>query len=492
MHAFAYPLLIAYLAIIAVFCLYGLHRYWLLWLFVRTGGLRTAAREPDRRFDELPKITVQLPMFNEAAVAERIITAACAIDYPRELLQIQVLDDSTDDSAEIAADCCRRMAEAGHDIQYLHRDDRDGYKAGALANGMASATSDLIAVFDADFVPPPDVLHRTVHHFTDESLGMVQMRWGHLNRDRSLLTRIQAMCLDGHFVIEQTARARTGRWFNFNGTAGIWRRRAIGDAGGWRHDTLTEDTDLSYRAQLAGWKFRYLPHVVCPAEIPPTVGALMTQQHRWNKGLVQTALRLLPRIMRSDAPLRAKIEGWFHLTSPLPYAALLLLTLLILPAFFVGLPTTGISAIAALTLGVCCLALGTFAACAFCVAGQWAQGRAVLPAVLRLPALLAVGVGVSVLNTRAIVEALIGRKSPFVRTPKFGDGGRSAAASSARTKRGVPIGAIELLLGLLMIACIALTFTQPFTLVGLPFILLFACGYLVIGLPPLRRLIQRA
>jgi cellulose synthase/poly-beta-1,6-N-acetylglucosamine synthase-like glycosyltransferase len=244
MNALTLLLLVYYAAVLAVICLYGAHRYWVVWAFLRNRK-RSGEVEPAGRFDRLPSVTIQLPMFNERHVAQRVIEAACAIDYPRDLLQVQVLDDSTDESGEIARRCCERLAAAGHNVEYVHRSNREGFKAGALAHGLASARGEFIAVFDADFVPPPDTLCRTIQHFTDPRLGMVQLRWSHLNRHASLLTEIQAMFLDGHFVVEQTARFGAGRWFNFNGTAGIWRRASIEDAGGWQHDTLTEDTDLS-------------------------------------------------------------------------------------------------------------------------------------------------------------------------------------------------------------------------------------------------------
>jgi cellulose synthase/poly-beta-1,6-N-acetylglucosamine synthase-like glycosyltransferase len=485
MDALAPPLLSYYVAAIAVFCVYGLHRYWLVSRLPRAN--RTI--DPPSRFERLPRVTVQLPMFNEARVAERIITAAAALDYPRDRLQIQVLDDSTDECAETARRVSERLAAGGLDIQYLHRSHREGYKAGALAAGLRSAAGEFIAVFDADFVPPPDVLKRMIHHFTDRSVGMVQARWAHLNREESLLTRVQALCLDGHFVIEQAVRAATGRWFNFNGTAGIWRRRCIDDAGGWQHDTLTEDTDLSYRAQLAGWTFRYLPNVACPAELPHDIGALMGQQHRWTKGLTQTAIKLLPAIMHADVPLKTKVEAWFHLTSPLPYVALLVLTLIVGPAFFVSMPGTGMSGPVALVLGLGCLTLGTLATCAFYIAAQRAQGRSIIAAILLLPVLMAIGVGMSLINTRAIVEALLGRHSAFVRTPKTGGAHRAATepVGMPPRRRFRPVGAPESLLGALMIGCHAFALREPFTLVSVPFLVLFAAGYLGIGLPRLWR-----
>ena len=225
-----------------------------------------------------------MPIFNEMYVVERLIDAVSRIDYPRGLLEIQVLDDSTDETQGIARAKVERLRKAGIDIHYLHRDNRQGYKAGALQEGLKVARGELVAVFDADFVPTPDFLLRSVHFFTDEKIGMVQVRWEHLNRDYSHLTQAQAIFLDGHFVIEHTARNRSGRFFNFNGTAGVWRKATIADAGGWQHDTLTEDLDLSYRAQLAGWQFVYLPEVVSPAEVPVEMNAFKSQQHRWAKG----------------------------------------------------------------------------------------------------------------------------------------------------------------------------------------------------------------
>ena len=479
-------LLAYYIAVWAVICLYGLHRYWVLWVFLRNKGWKSAP-QPMGRFDTLPTVTVQLPMFNERHVAERIITASCRLDYPPDKLQIQVLDDSTDDSAEIARRCCERMRAAGHDVQYLHRANREGFKGGALANGMATATGEFIALFDADFVPPPDILYNTIHHFTDPTIGMVQTRWAHLNRDDSILTQVQSMLLDGHFVIEQTARACRGRWFNFNGTAGVWRRTCIEEAGGWQHDTLTEDTDLSYRAQLAGWRFRYLPNVTCPAEVPPTVSAFMSQQHRWNKGLMQTAIKLLPRIFRSKAPLATKIEAFFHLTAPVPYIAVLLLILLALPGLYVALPIYEMQPVAALSLGGAFLVLGMIAACTFYIVSQCAQGYSFWRTVLRLPALMAIGVGINVLNTKAAVEALLGHQSPFVRTPKFAGAEVSDPDPILRKRRPrLPGGTIELSLAGLMILCIALSVTRPFVMIGVPFLILFAVGYLAIGLPSLR------
>ena len=491
MNALSIMLLVYYGAIMAVICVYGLHRYWIVWLFIRHRH-RVDGAKPAACFDALPRVTVQLPMFNEQHVAERVIEAACGIDYPADLLEVQVLDDSTDDSAGIARRCCERLAAAGHCVRYIHRDNRSGFKAGALADGLDSARGEFIMVFDADFVPPPDVVRRVIDHFTDEQLGMVQLRWSHLNRHDSLLTEIQAMFLDGHFVIEQTARAAGGRWFNFNGTAGVWRRTCIDDAGGWQHDTLTEDTDLSYRAQMKGWRFRYLPTVTCPAEVPPTVSAFLTQQHRWNKGLIQTAIKLMPRIMTSRAPLKTKLEAWFHLTSPLVHVAIILLALLAVPILLLPwqVGDLDISVPVAVGLGGSLLILGTLAACTFYLASQWAQGMSLWQTTLRLPALMALGVGISVTNTRAVVEAVLGRRSPFLRTPKY-NGATTSATDPLLRRRRLPAGAAELAIGILMAMCFAAAILRPHTIIGAPFLLLFAVGYLGIGFPRLRRSWER-
>lgn len=295
------------------------------------------------------------------------------------------------------------------------------------------------------------------------------------------------MFLDGHFIVEQAARARSGRWFNFNGTAGIWRRSCIDDAQGWQHDTLTEDADLSYRAQLKGWKFIYRDDVMCPAEIPPTINAFLSQQHRWNKGLIQCAIKLLPRIMRSDAPLGTKIEAWFHLTSPVVHVAILLLVTLVVPSLLITLPLENVDRLYGLLYGGVFLGLGAMAACTFYIASQSAQGFSIFKTMARLPALLAIGVGITVLNSKALGEAVIGKKSPFVRTPKYnGEATSELDPLEAKRKRHLPAGSIELVLGMLMSVCFFIALTKPFSLVGAPFILLFASGFLAIGIASLR------
>src|SRR3954468_7985878 len=326
-------LLFPYFLVMFVLAMYGIHRYTMCYLYFKHRKRHNP--EPPQRFAELPRVTVQLPIFNEQFVIDRLIEAVCAMEYPREKLEIQVLDDSTDETREVAAGIVARYAALGHPISYIHRTNRHGFKAGALDAGLKVAKGEFIAIFDADFVPPPDWLMRVIHHFAEPQIGMVQTRWTHLNRDYSLLTRIEAILLDGHFILEHGARSRTGDFFNFNGTAGMWRRQAISDGGGWQHDTLTEDTDLSYRSQLKGWKFKYLQDVECPAELPIEMTAFKTQQARWAKGLIQVGKKILPKVFSSDVPRHIKMEAWYHLTANLSYPLMIVLSTLLMPAMII-------------------------------------------------------------------------------------------------------------------------------------------------------------
>ncbi|HET7441402.1 MAG TPA: cellulose synthase family protein, partial [Terriglobales bacterium] len=332
-NAFDLMLLVPYFVVLVLLASYGIHRYILVYLYFKNKKKQTTA--PREYFSELPRVTVQLPIFNEQYVVERLVEAVCRLDYPREKLDIQLLDDSTDETVAVARALVERYAALGHPITYHHRSNREGFKAGALAEGLKSAKGELVAIFDADFVPPEDFLLRTVHHFTDQKIGMVQTRWTHINRHYSFLTEVEAILLDGHFVLEHSGRASSGVFFNFNGTAGLWRRRAIEEAGGWQHDTLTEDTDLSYRAQLKGWKFIYLQDVECPAELPVEMTAFKTQQARWAKGLIQTGKKILPSVLKSHEPFRVKLEAWYHLTANLSYPLMVVLSVLLLPAMII-------------------------------------------------------------------------------------------------------------------------------------------------------------
>ena len=326
-------ILVSYFFVLSILAIYGWHRYYLVYLYMKHKG---NAPVPPPVLVDLPRVTVQLPIFNEMYVADRLIDTVCELDYPRELLEIQVLDDSTDETTSIAELAVRRHAARGFDIHYLHRVDRTGYKAGALEAGLQQATGEFIAIFDADFIPSTDFLKRTLPHFsTDPKIGMVQARWGHINQDYSLLTKIQSILLDAHFVLEHGARNRSGCFFNFNGTAGIWRRETIASAGGWQHDTLTEDLDLSYRAQLEGWRFVFLPDLVSPAEVPVEMNSFKSQQHRWAKGSIQTCIKLLPRILGSNQPFSVKAEAFFHLSANFNYLLMSLLSILMFPAMYV-------------------------------------------------------------------------------------------------------------------------------------------------------------
>ncbi len=481
-----WPTTTIYLVLMALIGMYGVHRYWLVLLFDRH---RHDRPRPEQYFNPLPRVTVQLPMFNEGRVASRIIDAACRLDYPRDRIQIQVLDDSNDGSLSQVEDRVNYWQARGVDIQLLHRTDRTGYKAGALQSALPHAKGELIAIFDADFIPPPSFLRRTVHYFTDPKLGMVQTRWTHLNRDDSVLTRGQAIFLDGHFVIEHAARNRCGAWINFNGTAGIWRREAIESAGGWQHDTLTEDVDLSYRAQLAGWTFLFLPWVRCPAELPPEINAFKSQQHRWTKGSIQTAIKLLPRLMRARVKPRIKVEAFFHLTSPMVYLYVTLLAVLFYPVIAMNInPFGGLWYGPVLGMGL--FALGTVSAAVFYITSQHAQGRSVWSTIAQIPVLMAIGIGIALNNSIACIEALLGHQSPFVRTPKYNVQDLPSQQRKAQTigpvipipdlKRSVCL--IETGMGIYMLLCIWMSLHTGHSAVSIPFLCLFASGYFYVGL----------
>jgi len=404
-----------YFAVLGILCLYGLHRYVMVYLFYRH-----ARRAPkiEKTFEPLPPVTIQLPIYNELYVAERLIDAACGIDYPRDRFQVQVLDDSTDETCEVARRKVEEWRARGVDIQYIHRTDRAGYKAGALDHGLKTATGEYVAIFDADFVPQPDFLHKTVHYFTDDKVGCVQTRWGHINREYSILTRLQSIFLDGHFMMEHAARNRSGRFFNFSGTAGMWRRKAIDEAGGWQHDTLTEDLDLSFRAQLKTWKFVFLPEVETPAELPVEMNGFKSQQHRWVKGSMQTSKKLLADVVRAKIPLHVKAEGVVHLLGNTAYVLTLFLALLAFPvAYF----RPRLDMRTSVTLDLVVFGLATLSVCVFYLTsqGELHGFKGVLRTLFYTPMLLCMGIGMCIANTRAVLEGLLTRGGEFVRTPKY-------------------------------------------------------------------------
>jgi cellulose synthase/poly-beta-1,6-N-acetylglucosamine synthase-like glycosyltransferase len=462
-----------YFLTLVILAVFGLHRYIMVFLYYRHRDRRALPVAPPAR---LPRVTVQLPLYNEMYVVDRLLDSVCRIDYPKDLLEIQVLDDSTDETVAIAEAAVERHRAEGFDVHHLRRDNRHGFKAGALHEGLKAAKGEFVLIFDADFIAPPDILMKTLGHFSDPKVGMVQVRWGHVNRDYSLLTQVQSVLLDGHFILEHGGRNRSGRFFNFNGTAGIWRRETIADAGGWQHDTLTEDLDLSYRSQMKGWRFVFVQDVVSPAEIPVEMNAFKSQQHRWAKGSIQTCRKLLPRILASDLPRSIKVEAAFHLTANFAYPLMVLLSILMFPAMVIRynmglyeMMIVDIPLFLGATMSVCSFYLMSQRE----IFGEWWRGR-----IKYLPAVLAVGIGLSVNNAKAVLEALFGHTSEFTRTPKYRVEGAGDEWKQKRYRGSLSfVPFAELLLGLYFtaMACYALANGIWGTL---PFILLFQFGFL--------------
>ncbi len=476
MDTFDIVLVAAYFIILAILSFYGFHRYLMVYLFHRH---RKNVAVPKARFEELPRVTVQLPVYNEMYVMERLIDSVCAFDYPRHLLDIQVLDDSTDETQTIAENAVERWRCMGIDIEYIHRDDRTGFKAGALENGLKTAKGEFVAIFDADFVPEPDFLQKAIHHFTDPRVGMVQGRWEHINREYSFLTRTQAIFLDGHFMMESFSRYLSGRFFNFNGTAGILRRKTIEDAGGWQHDTLTEDLDLSYRAQLKGWRFVFLPDLKVPAELPVEMNSFKSQQCRWAKGAMQTAKKSLFRVLRSDVRLEEKFEAWYHLTGNVSYPLMVILSLILFPAMIIRFNQGWFEL---LTIDLPLFILSFSSVSTFYITSQKALHKDWYKRILYLPGLMAVGIGMTISGTKVVLEGLLGVKTPFVRTPKFSVEGNRGDWKSKKYR-----GSFNFL------TLIEITFGLYFTWIAfyawdlgiygvIPFLLLFQFGYLYTGL----------
>jgi cellulose synthase/poly-beta-1,6-N-acetylglucosamine synthase-like glycosyltransferase len=480
-------LMTVYTFSLGMVCVYGFHRYVLVYLYYR--HRRNVPKPPGHYAqDQLPMVTVQLPMFNEANVAERVIQATCQIDYPKDRLQIQVLDDSTDPRAvEAASRACRQAAAAGFDVQFIHRQDRTGYKAGALANGLKTAKGEFVTIFDADFIPEPSIVRKSIDYFLDPRICAVQARWEHLNRNDSMLTKTQAIFLDGHFAIEHVARNRSGRYMQFNGTAGTWRIAAIHDAGGWQHDTLTEDMDLSYRAQLKAWKFIFLPDLTAPAELPAEMNAFKAQQFRWTKGGVQTAIKILPKILLSKAPLKNKIDAFFHLTCFSVHLYVFFLVVMLFPALYIqsvpvenGTPARAIFDLLVFTLA-------TVSATVFYTASQYELFRDWRTVLKYMPFLMALGIGVSLSNTKALLEAVFGKKTEFVRTPKFGDG-KFVAEQQAETpvpgrrKKRKILPYIEFACGLYMLFGSGVCLLHLKTAMAAPFLLMFAAGFFYVSI----------
>ena len=475
MSIFEACLFLLYGVILLVLVLFGFHKYCLLYLYYKH---RDNLPTRDGQIGSFPNVTVQLPLFNEKYVVERLVKSVCALDYPRESLEIQILDDSVDETRLVAQRLVSSFRAKGFNIQYIARESRTGFKAGALEVGMKKAKGEFLVIFDADFVPDSDFIKKMLPYFKDSKVGLVQARWGHINRDYSLLTRIQAMFLDGHFIIEHLARNRSGRFFNFNGTAGIWRKQAIIDAGGWQHDTLTEDLDLSYRAQLAGWKFVYAPEVVAPAELPVEINAYKSQQHRWAKGSVQTAKKLLPLIFKSKLPLFVRIEASIHLVSNLSYLFMTIPAILMPVILHLQLRHGWdwmiyiyLFVFFAATLSVTC----------FYTISQKESNINWKRQILYVPVLMSVGIGLSINNAKAVLEALFNHATEFKRTPKYRIEDTIDQWRHKKYRTDISFQpAVEILIGgYFTVALVSLLNQGMF--VSIPFLLMFLFGFTYIG-----------
>ncbi|MGI9553975.1 MAG: cellulose synthase family protein [Thermodesulfobacteriota bacterium] len=467
-----------YVSSLFFLCSFGLYR---LYLSILHKKYRLIEIKPLSRFTSYPKVTIQLPIYNEMYVVERLISAVCKIDYPKDLLEIQVLDDSTDETSGIARNSVEKFKKAGFQIEFIHRDNRRGYKAGALEEGLKKASGEFVAIFDADFVPPADFLKKTIDYFTDPDVGIVQTRWGHLNLNYSILTKAQSILLDGHFAIEQPTRFKHGVFFNFNGTAGILRKTCIQSSGGWQHDTLTEDLDLSYRAQLDGWKLVYLKDVVSDAELPVDMNAFKSQQHRWAKGGIQTAKKLLPRILsRKDLPAKVKIESVFHLLGNLSYVLLLALLTFMVPMgyFWKSIGWEKVIIINLLTISAGTGSIFYF----YYLTVVEVHGKDWKRFFKYIPVALALGAGLALNNSKAVFEALWGKESEFKRTPKFAvQNKRDVWESTSYVSSKEVTAFFEFMLGLLFL--IQTVYAIYMGYIGwIPFLLLLQFGFIYISL----------
>jgi len=482
-----YIMVFVYLICSLILFVYAANCYLMVYLFNRR---RNAENKRNRNFlnkysesfdaADLPVLTTQLPVYNEKNVVKRLIEAVAAIDYPREKHEIQVLDDSTDDTSPVISETVNKLKSEGVDIVHIQRGTREGFKAGALEHGLEISKGDFLAIFDADFVPGRDFFKKTVPFFNShEKYAAVQARWGHLNDRYSWLTTAQAIGLDAHFAVEQSARAWNDLYMNFNGTAGIWRKEAIIDAGGWQSDTLTEDMDLSYRTQLAGWKMKFVFNVCAPAELPSNVTAFKSQQYRWAKGSTQTAIKLLGRILKSDDSLLKKFEAFLHLTHYAIHPLILILAAMAMPVLFLSsymLPVWAWCLLAGIFF------ISTIAPSSLYLFAQKVIYKKWLKRILYMPWLMCVGVGIAVNNSKAVFEALLGIKSPFVRTPKLGD-----SPTGSKKKyfiKSFPIFWFEIIFGIYGAAAFVICLNSHRLFIGY-FMLVYAVGFLYIGISSL-------
>jgi cellulose synthase/poly-beta-1,6-N-acetylglucosamine synthase-like glycosyltransferase len=466
---------------------FGVHSMIMVYLYRKNKAY--CETDPSRNLKitdaNLPIVTVQLPIFNEFYVVDRLIESVIQLEYPKDRLEIQVLDDSTDETVQKVAGIVKQYQLQGFDIVHLHRTDRTGHKSGALEKGMEVSRGEFIAIFDADFMPEPDFLLRTLPYFEEASIGMVQTRWGHINQDYNTLTKAQAYGIDGHFIIEQVARNSNHLWMNFNGTAGIWRKSCIVDAGGWQHDTLTEDFDLSYRAELKGWRFRYFKDVVCKGEIPAMMSAYKSQQFRWCKGSIQTALKLLPTIWKTDLPWRIKGEAIVHLinysVSPLMVINILLTAPVLLMEYWTGMKFSDLP-LTLLFVTATLMSIGSAGPVIFYAYAQKEIYKNWVSRLAYLPVLIMIGTGISIVNARAWVEAIMGIPSGFKRTPKLRIE-KNGDTLKDKMKYHQPLdlhSILEFAMGIYCLFCIYISFVvgKPF-MVG--FLIIYSSGFFFVG-----------
>jgi hypothetical protein len=463
--------LVGYFLSLTILFIFGCHGFIMIYYHRKYKGVHPI---PNDKVSTESLVTIQLPLYNEMYVAERLINSICEIDYPKDKLEIQVLDDSTDETTKIVNDAVELKKAEGFDITHIRRSSRKGFKAGALKEAMKTAKGEFIAIFDADFIPHKDFLKKTLSFFTDTKIGMVQTRWEHLNGDYSMLTKAQALALDGHFVIEQTVRNKAGFFINFNGTGGVWRRNCIEDAGNWNDDTLTEDLDLSYRAQLKGWKFVFLKDFTSPAELPSEINALKNQQFRWTKGAIETAKKILPQVWKSNIPLRVKLQSTFHLTNNLVFPFILLAAILNVPLIFIKNSGSYEVYFAVMSLFV----LAFISSFLFYLYSQKDIRTDWRKKIVLFPLFMAGSMGFAVNNSRAVIEGLLSRKSEFVRTPKFKvlDAKDSWAGNKyLNTKIGLSV-IVEIIMALYCLVGIASSI-YFLEIAALPFQILFFTGF---------------
>lgn len=478
--------LISYFIALTVLFVFGSHGFIMIFYYNKYKNVK---HRPGS--DKIPDsfVTIQLPLYNELYVVERLIDSVCKIDYPKDKFEIQVLDDSTDETVDIVAKKVAEKQAEGFNILQVRRATREGFKAGALKEGMKTAKGEFIAIFDADFIPEANFLLKTLPFFHDDKVGMVQTRWEHINGDYSILTKAQALALDGHFVIEQNVRNKAGFFINFNGTGGVWRKSCIENSGNWQADTLAEDLDLSYRAQLNGWRFVFLRDITSPAELPSEINSLKAQQFRWTKGAIETAKKLLPEIWRSKVPLRIKLQSTFHLTNNFVFPFILLAAILNVPLIFVK--NSGNHELYFGILSIFVLAfVSSFMFYLYAqkdIRTDWRKK------IILFPLFMAGSMGFAVNNSRAVIEGLLNRKSEFVRTPKYNlEANKDALKEKKYVSKKINFAVyVELLLAVYcLIGILSSLYFLEFA--ALPFQILFFTGFSFVSISSLRHAYSKA